>query len=176
MWQKQKQEMKNATLLFLIILAFLAGFAVKTLMPKQKIDTMPGSTKANRKLDEQLIRKTEASYDSAWQQGNIESLISCFTDEAVLISPRGDEAFGKQQIRNLFTDFLVREGKSTKHTSRITRISFVTNNVAVVDGEALIEGVENLSTAVARHRFMDVLVRNGDVWLISQIRAFATIR
>lgn len=165
--------MKNATLLILIIVAFLTGFAVKTLMPKQKIDTMPEIKKANRKLDEQLIRKTEASYDSAWQQGNIESLIVCFTDDAVLISPRGDEAFGKEQIRNLFTDFLGREGKSTKHTSRITRISFVTNDVAVVDGEAFIEGPENLSTAVMHHRFIDVLVRNGDGWLISQIRAFA---
>ncbi len=151
----------------------MAGIAVKTLMPKQKIETMPEIKKANRNLDEQLIRKTEASYDSAWQQGNIENLIVCFTEDAVLISPRGDEAFGKQQIRNLFTDFLGREGKSTKHKSRITRISFVSNDVAVVDGEAYIEGAENLSTAVMHHRFIDVLVRKGDVWLISQVRAFA---
>lgn len=166
--------MKNATFLIAITTAFLTGFAINSLMSKQKIDTMPEIKKANRKLDEQLIRKTEASYDSAWQQGNIESLIACFTDDAVLISPRGDEAFGKEQIRNLFTDFLGREGKSTKHTSRITRISFVTNDVAVVDGEAFIEGAENLSTAVTHHRFIDILFRNGNVWLISQIRAFAT--
>ena len=165
--------MKNATLLILIIVAFFAGFAVKTLMPKQKIDTMPEIKKADRKLDEQLIRKTEASYDSAWQQGNIESLMGCFTDDAVLISPRGDVAIGKKQIRNLFTDFLSEEAKTTKHTSRITRISFVSNDVAVVDGEAFIEGAENLSAAVTHHRFIDVLVRNGNSWLISQIRAFA---
>lgn len=165
--------MKNATLLIFIIVAFLTGFAVKTLMRKQKIDAMPDTKNANRKLDEQLIRKTEASYDSAWKQGNIENLMVCFTDDAVLISPRGDEAFGKKQIRDLFTNFLGQEGKSTKHTSRIIRISFVTNDVAIVDGEAFIEGAENLTTAVTHHRFIDVLVRNGNVWLISQIRAFA---
>ncbi|MES1181400.1 MAG: hypothetical protein ABUL44_01255, partial [Flavobacterium sp.] len=66
-----------------------------------------------------------------------------------------------------------REGKSTKHTSRITRINFVTDDVAVVDGEAFIEGAENLSAAVMQHRFVDVLVRKGDIWLIAQIRAFA---
>jgi uncharacterized protein (TIGR02246 family) len=165
--------MKNATLLILIIVAFLAGFAVKTFMSKQKIDTMPEIKKINRNLDQQLIRKTEASYDSAWQQGNIESLMVCFTDDAILISPRGDTASGKEQIRKLFTDFLGREGKSTKHTSRITRISFVTDDVAVVDGEAFIEGAENLSAAVVHHRFIDVLVRKGNTWLISQIRAFA---
>ena len=134
---------------------------------------MPEIKKTDKKLDEQLIRTTEASYDSAWQQGNIEGLMVCFTDDAVLISPRGDEAVGKEQIRKLFTDFLAREGKSTKHTSRVTRISFVTNDVAVVDGEAFIEGGENLSTAVKKHRFIDVLVRHGNGWLISQIRAFA---
>jgi len=164
--------MKNATLLILIVVAFVVGFAVNTLMPKQKIDTMPGIENSNKKLDEQLIRKTEASYDSAWRQGNIEKLMACFTDDAILISPRGDEAFGKEQIRKLFTDFLQQEAKGTGHTSRIIRISFVTNDVAVVDGEAFIQGSENLSTAVMHHRFIDVLVRSGNTWLISQIRAF----
>ena len=154
-------------------MAFLLGFVIKTLLPKQKTTTMPVNEKTNRKLDEQLIRKTEASYDSAWQQGNIEGLMVCFTDDAILISPRGDEAIGKEQIRKLFTDFLGREANNTKHTSRITRVSFVSNDVAIVDGEAIIEGTENLSAAVKHHKFIDVLVRNGNGWLISQIRAFA---
>ncbi|RVT76445.1 SgcJ/EcaC family oxidoreductase [Flavobacterium sufflavum] len=165
--------MKNATFLISVIGAFLAGVAVKTLMQKQNIEAMSEINKGSRKLDEQLIRKTEASYDSAWRQGNIESLMACFTDDPTLISPRGDEAFGTGQIRNLFTEFLGKEGKSTKHTGRIIRITFVTNDVAIVDGEAFIEGAENLSAAVTHHKFIDVLVRKGDTWLISQIRAFA---
>ena len=167
-------KMKNARPLILIIVAFLTGFVVKTLMPEQKIHAMPEIEKANRKLDEQLIRKAESAYDSAWQHGSIERLMECFTDDAIVISPRGDEAFGKEQIRNLFDDFLGREGKSTKHTSRITRISFITNDVAVVDGEAFIEGTEHLSTAIKHHSFVDVLVRHGNGWLIAQIRAFAS--
>ena len=98
--------------------------------------------------------------------------MACFKDDATLISPRGDEAFGKEQIRKLFTEFLGQEGKSTKHTSRISRISFANNDVAIVDGEAFIEGGENLSTAGTHHKFIDVLVRTKNVWLISQIRAF----
>lgn len=165
--------MKNAIILVLIIAAFLVGFAVNSLIPKQKIDAMPEIKKVNRELDEQLIRKTEASYDSAWKQGNIEGLMVCFTNDAILISPRGDKAFGAEQIRKLFSDFLSREAKATKHTSRITRITFVTDDVAVVDGEAIIEGAEDLATAVKHHRFIDVLVRKGNSWLISQLRAFA---
>jgi hypothetical protein len=48
---------------------------IRTLMTRQKIDTMPETKKANRQLDEELIRKTEAAYDHAWQQGDIEGIM-----------------------------------------------------------------------------------------------------
>lgn len=125
----------------------------------------------NRHLDEELIRNREKSYDYAWLQGDIEGVMACFTDDAVIMSPRGDLASGIEQIRNLLNDFLGSEAKSTKHTSSISRISFVNDDVAVVDGEAFIEGAENLSASDVHHRFTDILVRNGDVWLIAHIRA-----
>jgi uncharacterized protein (TIGR02246 family) len=164
--------MKTLALLSLIIVAFLTGFGLRALMTKQKIDTMPETKKINRQLDEELIRKTEAAYDHAWQYGDIEGVMKCFNDDALLISPRGDVAFGKEQIRKLFSDFLESEAKNTKHTSRIKRISFVTDDVAVVDGEAFIEGTENLSTTLMHHRFTDILVRSGEAWLIAHIRAY----
>lgn len=100
-----------------------------------------------------------------------EGIMVCFTDDAVLISPRGDVAIGKEQIRNLLSTFLGSEARNTTHTSRITRISFVTDDVAVVDGEAFIEGSEYLSDSVKHHSFTDILVRIENGWLISQIRA-----
>jgi len=157
----------------MIFVAFLTGFAFKTVLMKQKNDSLIEMKKTNRLLDEERIRETEVAYDHAWQQGDIEGIMVCFTEDAVLISPRGDVAIGTEQIHNLFSDLLGDEAKNTKHTSRITRISFVTDEIAVVDGEAFIEGLENLSATVKHHRFMDILVRNGDVWLIAQIRAYA---
>lgn len=127
----------------------------------------------NRQLDEERIRRTEVNYDHAWQKGDIEGVVACFANDALLISPRGDMAVGTEEIRNLFSEFLGTEAKGTKHTSRIIRISFVTDDVAVVDGEAFIEGAENLSATDTHHRFTDILIRSGDVWLISQIRAYA---
>ncbi len=127
----------------------------------------------NRQLDEERIRRTEANYDHAWQKGDIEGVVACFANDALLISPRGDMAVGTEEIRNLLSEFLGTETKGTKHTSRIIRISFVTDDVAVVDGEAFIEGAENLSATDTHHRFTDILIRSGDVWLISQIRAYA---
>lgn len=154
------------------MVAFLTGFGLRTLMTRQKIDPMAETKIANRQLDEELIRKTEAAYDQAWQGGDIDGIMACFTDDALLISPRGDVALGTGQIRKLFSDFLGTDAKNSKHTSRITRISFVTDDVAVVDGEAFIEGPENLSTTLVHHRFTDVLVRSGEAWLIAHIRAY----
>jgi hypothetical protein len=48
----------------------------------------------------------------------------------------------------------------------------VSDDVAVVDGEAFIEGADNLTDTVRNHRFTDILVRNGDQWFIAQIRAY----
>lgn len=82
-------------------------------------------------------------------------------------------AIGKEEIHTLLSNFLGSEAKSTKHISRITRISFVTDDVAVVDGEAFIEGSEILSASDKHHSFTDILVRTENAWLISQIRAHA---
>lgn len=142
-------------------------------MVKQKSDDSNEMKKQDHQYEAERIRKTEAAYDQAWQQGDIEGILVCFTSDAVLISPRGDVAIGKEEIHTLLSNFLGSEAKSTKHISRITRISFVTDDVAVVDGEAFIEGSGILSASDKHHSFTDILVRTENVWLISQIRAHA---
>lgn len=127
-----------------------------------------------RQRNEDSVLKVEAAYDHAWQTGNVEGIISCLTKEAVLISPRGDVACGKQEIRNLLGEFLGGPAKGSTHTGHIIRVNFVTEDVAVVDGEAIIEGVELVDfPGLTHHRFTDILVHCGDVWLIDQIRAYA---
>jgi uncharacterized protein (TIGR02246 family) len=129
---------------------------------------------ANTQQNEELVHKVEAAYDHAWQMGDVEGIIACLTKDAVLISPRGDVACGHQEIRNLLAALLHGPAKGSTHTSRIIRVHFVTDDVAVVDGEARIDGAEfaELPT-LAHHRFTDVLLRSGDGWLIAQIRAYA---
>jgi uncharacterized protein (TIGR02246 family) len=163
--------MKYAALLSLVLAAFLAGVALSACTAKQKANGNSEMKTPDRQAEEEHIRKTETAYDQAWQQGDIEGIMACFTEDAVLISPRGDVAIGKEQVRSLLSGFLGSEARNTKHTSHITRISFVTDDVAVVDGEAFIEGSDSLSAAVKHHSFTDILVRTEDKWLISQIRA-----
>jgi uncharacterized protein (TIGR02246 family) len=130
--------------------------------------------KANKRLNEESILRVESAYDYAWQVGDVEGIVACLTKDAVLVSPRGEVASGHQEVRNLLSEFLSGAAKGSTHTGSIIRIIFVTDDVAIVDGEAQIEGGEfaDFST-LANHRFTDVLVRSGDSWLIAQIRAYA---
>lgn len=130
-------------------------------------------TNANKQLDEELIRKVETAYDRAWQDGDVDGLVACLTIDALLITPRGEVAMGHNEIRNVLSKFLDGPAKGSTHTSRVTRVNFVTNDVAVVDGEALVEGMEFADSSTLTHRFTDILVRSGDVWLIAQVRAYA---
>lgn len=130
-------------------------------------------TNANKQRDEEAIRKVEAAYDQAWRNGDVENVVACLTKDALLVNPRGEVASGHDEIRNLLSEFLSGPAKGSKHTSRITRIVFITNDVAVVDGEAVIEGMDSVESSTLTHRFTDILVRTEGGWLISQVRAYA---
>jgi uncharacterized protein (TIGR02246 family) len=128
----------------------------------------------NKRRNEESVLRVEAEYDQAWQAGDVEGLVACLTQDAVVISPRGDVACGHQEIRSLFGGFLGGPAKGSTHTGRIIRVNFVTDDVAVLDGEALIEGGEfAAASSLTHHLFTDILVHSRGVWLIAQIRAYA---
>jgi hypothetical protein len=69
----------------------------------------------------------------------------------------------------MLLQFLATEARGSTHTSTIVRVEFVTNDVAVADGEARIE----TAAATIRHAFTDVLVKTESEWRIAQTRAYA---
>jgi uncharacterized protein (TIGR02246 family) len=125
-------------------------------------------------VDEAAVRAIEAAYDRAWQAGDIESLLACLSEDAVLINPHGEVARGHSGIRRELTAVLGGPARGSQHTSSISRIEFVTADVAIVDGQAMIElpGQDDRASTLA-HRFTDILVRNSGVWVIAHIRACA---
>ncbi len=59
------------------------------------------------------------------------------------------------------------------HKTKIIRIHFPKKDVAVVDGEAILtvlKPFEGRSELI--HRYTDVMVKEGDRWLISDTRAY----
>jgi len=123
---------------------------------------------------EAAVREVETTYDRAWVAGDIAALTSCLTEDAVLVSPRNEVASGRDEVRQFLGAFLNGPARSSTHTSRILRVSFVTDDVAIVDGEAVIEGVEEseFGAPTVVHRFTDVLRKRNGQWAIAHIRAY----
>lgn len=121
---------------------------------------------------EQAIRALEAAYDAAWNKGDMDALLACFTDDAVIVDPRGGVTRGRDEIRHLLSTVIHPGSGDTTHNSEIVRVEFVTPEVALVDGRAHITGLPEAQTAKSLvHRYTDVVVRRGGQWRIAQIRA-----
>jgi uncharacterized protein (TIGR02246 family) len=121
-------------------------------------------------IDSDAVLATEAAYDAAWNAGDVDGLMACFADDAVLINPRGETAVGAQEIRERLGSFLHGDANGSRHTSRAVRVCFVTPDVAVVDGEASVNGAAELGSL--NHRFTDILVRHDRCWKIAHVRAY----
>jgi len=128
-----------------------------------------------RAADEEAIRSVESRYDAAWSSGDVASLVATFTREAVVIDPFGRIHAGITGLEEFLRSFLGGEGKGSRHVSSILRVSFVTDDVAIADGEATIYGLrapEGGSAPPFVHRFTDILVKEGATWRIAHVRAY----
>ena len=121
--------------------------------------------------DEIAVRAVEATYDRAWSAGDLEALLTCFVDDAVLVNPRGEIASGAEEIRLAVGPLLLDEAKDSVHESTITRVSFVGDNVAVVDGQAAIRKRDS-DRPLFEHPFTDIVVRTSRGWVIAHGRAY----
>ena len=123
--------------------------------------------------DEAAVRALEAAYDTAWQGGDIEALVACLAEDAVVINPHGTIAKGRPEIRRVLGEFLSGPARGSRHPSVVSRVEFVTEDVAIVDGETTLDdpAAPSLSTASSlTHRFTDVAVRKNGAWAIAHVR------
>jgi uncharacterized protein (TIGR02246 family) len=125
--------------------------------------------RANR-VDAAEVRAVEAAYDDAWSAGDLDHILNCLAADVVMMNPRGEVAVGKDQARTVLSAFLSGEAQGTEHRSNINRVSFLGEDVAVVDGVATI--TRGAGTVLVRHPFTDVLARSSDGWRIAHVRAY----
>lgn len=124
--------------------------------------------------NENAVRALEAAYDEAWNRGDVDALLACMTDDAVIVDPLGKVSRGRDAIRARLAPLMGPIGDDSTHTSEIVRVEFVTPEVALVDGRAHIEHLvleAGQAAADYFHRFTDVVVRREGQWKIAQIRA-----
>jgi uncharacterized protein (TIGR02246 family) len=123
--------------------------------------------------DEATIRGLGEAYDIAWNRGDVQALISCFTLDAIVINPRGEVTTGKAEFEKVIIQLFRGPFKDSMHKTKIIRIHFPKMDVAVVDGEAILTVLKPFEgSSELIHRYTDVMVKEGDRWLISDTRAY----
>jgi len=133
----------------------------------------------NVKQEETSIRALEAAYDKAWQNGDIDAIMDCFTENAVVVNPLGVISSGKAEIRKMLREFLSGPAKDSKHTSVISRVEFIKDDVAIVDAYAVIDELKlssDSNEATVTHNFTDIVVKLNNVWKIAHVRAYTFLR
>ena len=131
-------------------------------------------TRADRAADEAAIRAVEAAYDRAWDAGDVAAILRLCDADVVVIDPFGGTSVGREGMGRLLSSLFDGAGKGSTHSSEIVGVHFVTDDVALADGEATIEGfaASPAGGESLRHRFTDVLVRGAEGWRIAQVRAY----
>jgi uncharacterized protein (TIGR02246 family) len=135
-------------------------------------------TRADRAADEAAIRAVEAAYDRAWDAGDVAAILQLCDADVVVIDPFGGTSVGREGMGRLLSALFDGAGRGSTHSSAIVGVHFVTDDVALADGEAIIEGfAPSLAGGDAfRHRFTDVLVSGAGGWRIAQVRAYAFVQ
>jgi uncharacterized protein (TIGR02246 family) len=130
----------------------------------------------DRARDEEVIRAVEAAYDAAWDAGDLGALIALLTADAVVVDPFGGVTEGREAVGRAFASLFEAGARGSTHQSKVIGVRFVTDDVAVLDGEATVEGLPDAVTGregPVVHGFTDVFARCGETWRISQVRAYA---
>jgi uncharacterized protein (TIGR02246 family) len=131
-----------------------------------------------REKDEVAIRALEEAYDSAWNAGDVRSLVAAFTPDAVIVNPMGKRAQGQAEISRVLEEFLGGAARGSRHKSVVFGVEFIGDDVALVDGEARLEGMTGAGEVMAAplvHRFTDLVVKRGGAWKVAQVRAYIFI-
>jgi uncharacterized protein (TIGR02246 family) len=127
----------------------------------------PVAKKAPKKgHDEAGIKAAFEKFSQAWAAGDAKARAACFTPDATLINPFGVAANGRDEMVKLFEQENKTIANGTTHTFDNFKITFIMDNLALVDCDGTVSGVKDPSGAAAAdikvHVFGVVVNRTGN--------------
>lgn len=115
---------------------------------------------------EKAIRAAAEAFSTAFNKGDADSLLACWTADAEYVSEAGQTYRGKEQLRVLLEKSLT-AGKGMKHSGRVEQIRFLTPDVAREEGSVTLTAPEGETESTA---YVALWVRSGGKWLLSSVR------
>jgi uncharacterized protein (TIGR02246 family) len=123
-------------------------------------------TPAARRAEEMELRKTAEAFSQAYNKGDLDTLVSFWTEDAEFIRESGKTYHGREAIRSLLKASLA-ENKGNKQSIKATAIRFIKPDVVSVEGVVTVTTPEG---EVDTGRYAAIWVKRDGKWLISSMR------
>lgn len=121
------------------------------------------------------IARLLASVDAAWNAGDAAAFAALWTTDGTVISPQGQRTEGRDQIEREQAAGFAGPMKGTTHTLSAAEIYRPTNDIAVVDGEAVIANLrmpDGTTFPPLSANFTAVCVDRDGTWLIAHMVSY----
>jgi uncharacterized protein (TIGR02246 family) len=125
-----------------------------------------GQTPTKAADEEQAIRSAVAAYAAAFNKGDMAGLAAVWAPDAEYIDEAGTVTKGRDQIANLFKQF-VTDRKGSKMDLKVTSIRMLKGDVAMQDGTAIITGPDGTTD---EGRYSAVWFKTDGKWQIRSAR------
>lgn len=132
--------------------------------------TLNQSAIDQRRIDETAIRRTDASFVKAYQQGDAKSVAAHFTPDAEYVDELGNIFQGREAIEESLTEFFT-EHKGCKLEMTIETIRFLSPDVAIEDGRTL--AIHTKISSPVASRYTTVHVKTHGKWMAASVRDHA---
>ena len=123
-------------------------------------------TRADQAGDESNLRQAVADYVTAFNKGDAKGLAALWSPEAVYTDPAsGEQVVGREAIQQQFASIFESDA-GAKLTATTESIEFVSPNVAIEKGSAV---VESPNADAETSQYSAVYVRRDGKWLLDRI-------
>lgn len=146
-------------------LLFLAQFAAWARLASGQQD--------DRKLDHKRLQTVVEGFSRAWNRGDLRALARFFAEEGLLVTPLDRDA-NRQVVHSRVGSEYEARLRGTRLSAQIAAIDFPTDNIAVLEGNYRITGVQAPpgSAKSVAGPFVFRLERNGNGWKITRARLY----
>lgn len=153
------------------LVALLAALALLSPAPVLA-KAHPASPKSDIENDA-AIRKLYAAFQAAWNVHKVHDLVEMWVEDGDHMEPDGRVAKGHTQLEKLLTVQHMSVFQKTELTLSIDQVWFISEDVALVDGQYEITGVvdpEGKPVAPRKGKLTSVLLREHGAWKIAADR------
>lgn len=121
---------------------------------------------AAREEEKKAIGKTVAAFAAAFGKGDVEALVSLWTEDGEFVHESGKVYRGREAIRVLMKKAVV-AFKGYTQTLKMDSVRFIRPEVALVEGTSASTSPEGV---IDSGKYSAILVKDGDKWLFESIR------